>query len=159
MNGRQRFLEIIGRKSSHCGFWHGNPNPASMEYLMSAFQVKDDFELGIRLGDCCRWVPPHENGAWKHPDGRELFDALDGAPRTSLGQPGIFAECEDVREIENYAWPEVRYLDFTKTIAEIDRAVSAGQACGGISSIWCTTISGLRITSSSSIRIRRWWRL
>lgn len=134
MNGRQRFLDIINRRSDHCGFWHGNPNPASINYLYSAFQVKDDFELGIRLGDCCRWIPPHEHGAWKHPEGKKLFDALDGAPRISLGQPGIFAECEDVREIERHAWPDVRYLDFTETIAEINRTAEAGQAV--LSGMW-----------------------
>lgn len=56
-----------------------------------------------------------------------LSDIL-GKPYLSLGQPGIFAECEAGREVEKHEWPDVKYLDFSEAIAEIDRPLEAKQA-------------------------------
>lgn len=128
MTNRERFQNIIARKSDHCGFWHGNPNPASVNYLFGSFDVKDDFELGLKLGDTCRWIMPSENGMWQHPEGKPMFDVLGGQERHSLGQDGVFADCEDIREVEAFDWPDEKYVDFTETIAQIDRTIAADQA-------------------------------
>jgi uroporphyrinogen decarboxylase len=32
------------------------------------------------------------------------------------GSAGIFAECEDVRQVEDYEWPNPDYLDFTEVL-------------------------------------------
>ena len=88
MNGRERLREILAHKSDHCGFWHGNPNPASRDYIFSGLGVKDDFEMGIKLGDSCRWVMPEGCGMWQHPEGKPMFDVLGGKKRITL--QGLF---------------------------------------------------------------------
>ena len=128
MNGRERLREILAHKSDHCGFWHGNPNPASRDYIFSGLGVKDDFEMGIKLGDSCRWVMPEGCGMWQHPEGKPMFDVLGGKKRITLGQAGVFAECEDVSEVDKFDWPDEKYVDFTGTLAEIERTRAAGQA-------------------------------
>ncbi|MBQ3080455.1 MAG: hypothetical protein IJC48_10750 [Clostridia bacterium] len=125
MNRRDQFLEIINRRSVKSGFWHGCPNPASREKLFGAFGVKDDFEFGLTLGSSCRWIPA---GDYKHPEGKPMFDVLGGKERYTLGQDGVFAECEDVSEVEAFPWPEEKYIDFSDTLTEIDRTLKAGQS-------------------------------
>jgi uroporphyrinogen decarboxylase len=127
MTKREHFQAIVKRRAGHCGFWHGDPNPASRERIYSHFGVKDDFELGIKLGDTCRWVMPEKFHFWNNPD-YPMFDVLNGKKRTSLSEPGVFAETEDLAEVEGFHWPEVRYVDFSETLKEIDRAAAAGQA-------------------------------
>jgi uroporphyrinogen decarboxylase len=58
MTGKERFYAIVEGRSDTCGFWHGDPNSASIEKLYAHFGVKDDFELGLKLGSHCRWVMP-----------------------------------------------------------------------------------------------------
>ncbi len=128
MTNRERFSGIMNRTGDHCGFWHGNPNPASAEYIFNSFGVKNDFDLGVKLGDTCRWIMPCEHGMWKHPEGKPMFDVLGGQVRHSLGQPGVFADCEDVREVEAFDWPDEKYIDFSETLREIDRTIAADQA-------------------------------
>ena len=128
MTGREHLKSILNHTSDHCGFWHGCPNPASTENLFRAFDVKDDFELGVKLGSTCRWIQPESFGLYRHPEGKPMFDVLGGQERRTLSQDGVFAECEDVAEVEAFDWPEEKYVDFGPTIAQIDRAVAAGQA-------------------------------
>jgi uroporphyrinogen decarboxylase len=130
---KEHFHAIVERRAAHCGFWHGNPNPESVEKLQSYFQVKDDFELGLKLGSTCRWVMPEEYHAWTDP-ARTLFDEFGGRERVSLSEPGVFAEAGDVAEIEQFHWPDPARLDFTETLAEIERTVAAGQAV--LSGMW-----------------------
>lgn len=128
MTGREHFQAIMRRESGRCGFWHGDPNPDSIKRLYQYFGVADDFELGIKLGSICRWIMPEKFDFWQHPENQLFFDVLGGGERHSLGQPGVFAECEDVREVENFAWPNIEYVNFEKTLEEIDRTVEAEQA-------------------------------
>ncbi len=128
MTGHELFMSILNHQSSHSGFWHGCPNPASRENLFGRFSVKDDFELGLKLNSTCRWVMPESFGLYKHPEGKPMFDVLGGKERVSLNQDGVFADCEDVREVERFAWPDEKYIDLEPTIAEIDRTIAAGQA-------------------------------
>jgi uroporphyrinogen decarboxylase len=57
-----------------------------------------------------------------------MFDVLVGKKRTSLSEEGVFAETEDVAEVEAFQWPDPKYIDFTETLAEIDKTVGAEQA-------------------------------
>ena len=127
MTNRERFARILNHSSDHCGFWHGCPNPASVDYLYTAFDVKSDFELGKKLSSTCRWCMPDAFGMWRHPEGKPMFDVTGGKPRVSLGQPGVFAECESVAEVEAFDWPDEKYVDFTRTIQEIDRTIEAAR--------------------------------
>jgi uroporphyrinogen decarboxylase len=127
MTGKERFKAIVKHAAGHCGFWHGDPNPASTEKLYAYFQVKDDFELGVKLGASCRWVMPEKFNVWKNPD-HPMLDVLGGKKRTSLSEPGVFAEAEDLDVVEKFHWPDIKYMDFSETLKEIDRTVAAGQA-------------------------------
>jgi uroporphyrinogen decarboxylase len=127
MTGREHFQAIVKRRAAHCGFWHGDPNHASIEKLYSYFGVKDDFEMGIKLGSTCRWVMPEKFHLWTNPE-HPMFDTLGGKKRNSLSEPGVFAEIEDIPEVEKFQWPEIKYVDFSETLKEIDRTVAAGQA-------------------------------
>jgi uroporphyrinogen decarboxylase len=143
MTGKERVHAIIDRKSDHCGFWHGSPHSDSAKTLYPHFQVKSDFELGLRLGAICRFVSPEGNGMWQRTD-YPMFDPLNkkehtDAERRSHGQAGVFAECENVEEINAYHWPTVEDCDFTRTLAEIDKTVAAGQAV--LSGTWGSIFS------------------
>ncbi|MDR3191806.1 MAG: hypothetical protein LBT87_01935 [Treponema sp.] len=127
MTGREHFKAIVKRRASRCGFWHGAPNPASIEKLYGYFKVNDDFELGLKLGADCRWVMPEKFHLWTNPD-YPMFDVLNGKKRASLSEPGVFAETEDTAEVEKFHWPDMRHIDFSETLKEIDRTLAAGQA-------------------------------
>jgi uroporphyrinogen decarboxylase len=133
MTGKEHFKAIVKHQASHCGFWHGDPNPASITKLYAHYGVKDDFELGLKLGADCRWCMPEKFHAWTNPE-RPIFDVLGGKKRTSLSEAGVFAETEDMAEIEKFPWPEIKYIDFTETLKEIDRTIAAGQAV--LSGMW-----------------------
>ena len=128
MNGRERLTDILSYKSDHCGFWHGNPNWKCRDRIFSELGVKNDFEMGLMLGDSCRWVMPEEFGMWTHPENKPLWDVLGGKERKSLSQPGVFGDCEDVSEVEAFDWPDEKYLDFTRTIEQLDATHAKGQA-------------------------------
>ena len=127
MTGKERFHAIVKKTSDHSGFWHGDPNPASIDRIYSYFNVKNDFELGLKLGAHCRWVMPEKFHAWTRTD-VPMFDVLGGRARHSLGEGGVFAETEDIAEVEAFHWPDPKYIDFTETLAEIDKTIAAGQA-------------------------------
>ena len=142
MTNKEHFLQITERNSDRCAFWHGVPHGESLAGLYRYFGVKDDFELGIRLGSVCRYVSPEANGMWTLPGNPvgpaapPMFDVIGSASRVSLSQEGIFADCEDVDEIHKHRWPDAKNCDFTKTIAEIDRTIAADQAV--LSGTWGT---------------------
>ena len=46
-----------------------------------------------------------------------MFDIMGGKEKHFHGQGGVFAECEDVAEVERFAWPELKYVDFTDSFA------------------------------------------
>ena len=127
MTAKERFRLIMERKSDRCGFWHGYPNPASLDIIYPYFGVKDDFELGLKLGSVFRWVMPERHDLWKNPE-HPMFDVLGGKERLSLSQPGVFAGCDSASEVYDFHWPELKDCDLSGTIAEIDRTVKAGQA-------------------------------
>ncbi|MDR0314063.1 MAG: hypothetical protein LBI14_10770 [Treponema sp.] len=127
MTGKEQFHAIVEGRSLSCGFWHGDPNPASIEKLYAYFNVKNDFELGLKLGAHCRWVMPEKCNIWTKA-GEPMFDVLNGKKRTSLSEAGVFAETEDIAEVEAFHWPDPAYIDFTGTLEEIDKTVAAGQA-------------------------------
>ena len=131
-SGRARFLSIMAHESDHSGFWHGDPNHASIHTINAHFHVEDDFALGLMLRSDCRWVMPEKFGVWPHK--APMFDVLGGVARHSLGQDGFFADCEDVAEVEAFPWPDPADCDFTDTLKEIDRTIEAGQAV--LSGMW-----------------------
>jgi uroporphyrinogen decarboxylase len=134
MSNKDHFHSILNRSACRSAFWHGDPNPASVEGVYAHFNVADDFELGLKLGSVFRWVMPEKYGFWHKPGQRDMFDPLGGAERKSLSQEGVLAGCESVREVEAHNWPEIAHCDFSKTIDEIKRTAAAGQAV--VSGTW-----------------------
>ena len=133
MTGKERFNAIVEGISDTCGFWHGDPNPASMEKLYAYFKVANDFELGLKLGSICRWVRPEECHAWTKNE--PIFDVLGGRQRSTLAEGGVFSETEDPAEVDDFPWPDAAYMDYAETIKEMDKTVAAGQAV--LSGAWC----------------------
>jgi uroporphyrinogen decarboxylase len=130
MTGKEHFHAIVNREAVHCGFWHGNPNEASIEKLHAHFGVKNDFELGLKLGSTCCWVYTEGWTDTEHP----MFDTTGGKKRESLDGAGVFADVEDAQEIERAYWPDIASMDFTETLRRVDLAVAAGQAV--LSGMW-----------------------
>lgn len=73
------------------------------------------------------YVPHHDRTYYRHPEGKPVFDISGGKPRESLTQPGVFADCEDIREVEAFDWPDPTYLDLTDTLHYIDNMHDKGK--------------------------------
>ena len=120
LTGRERMQAIFAGGADRCAFWHGNPHEDTTKIYWPYFGVKDDLELGFKLGDDFAWM--YGDMGWKHPEGAPMFDVLGGKPRASLSQPGIFADTTSTGEVEAFPWPDLKYLDFTELIARTERA-------------------------------------
>lgn len=157
MDGKERIRRILNREpSDRVGFWLGNPADETKKKYYKHFGIQEDLEselekqkekdsilltkkggrtdleLAIKLNSDLIWVSPElDLSSWKHPEGKPMFDVFAGKPRKSLNQPGIFAECESIKEIEEFEWPNARYLDFSNCIARLDDASSNGMAVVG----------------------------
>lgn len=120
MNSREKVKRIFERSSEGTiGFWTGNPHGETAKIYMEKLNYTNMEELFGYLHDDCRWVIA--DSAYKHPEGKPMFDVLGGKERSSLGEEGCFAECESLQEVEDYPWPNPDYLDFTGVIEEIRR--------------------------------------
>jgi len=129
MDSREKIGRIFALASDGtAGFWTGNPHADTLRMYLERLGFSQAEELYRHLGDDCRWIPA--DSAYRHPEGRPMFDVLGGKRRVSLSQPGCFAECGSVQEVEAYPWPDPDYLDFSRVIARIeqhrDKAVFTG---------------------------------
>jgi hypothetical protein len=81
---------------------------ASVLLAKSAGQEEIDFNLAI--GSDMIWISPElDMRCWRHPEGKPMWDCFR-QKRVSLGEGGVFAECEDVREVEAFDWPDPKHL-------------------------------------------------
>jgi uroporphyrinogen decarboxylase len=122
MAGRRDLVRrlIAGEAVERCGFWLGNPNVDTWPILHRYFGTTSEEELRQKLGDDCRWIcPQFYPGAYRDPDGRQLFD--EGLDRKKHMAPPL-AHCDTVAEIERFAWPRAEYLDFDACLAGLRRA-------------------------------------
>ena len=129
MTGRERIRAIFsGRAADRCGFWMGNPHWESWPLYYEAFGVSD--EAGVRryLGDEMLWV---YQGDYRHPEGKPEFD-LQRRDR-GLSAAGVFADCEDVAEVEAFDWPNPDYMDFSRQLDMLRNAGDLYRAGG----MWC----------------------
>jgi len=146
MTGRERTQAILNRKpADRTGFWLGNPSDgakfayykhlgipcaaadtwASAEGHYTTYSGTEDIEMGKLLSSDLMWFAPDlENGNYKHPEGKPIFDTSGGLGGTS----GVFTETEDVAEVDNYEWPNPDYMDFTHTEMLIERASAENMA-------------------------------
>ena len=131
MTGRERFRALLkNRKADKAGFWMGNPHDDTLPAYYRYFGADSKEALGASLHDDFMWLPAELN-YWRHPQGEPVFDLLGGQERRSLGQPGVFADCEDVREVDAFHWPEVKYIDLDLLEADTDKALARGMGVAG----------------------------
>ncbi|MCP4756941.1 MAG: hypothetical protein GY866_39265 [Proteobacteria bacterium] len=124
MTSRERIRSIIARKKAdRCGFWLGNPDEASWRIYKEHFGTDSKEEIRRRLGDDVRWISPHFMlGTYGGVENMEMF--LAGLDKSSHGQAGPFADCEDVGEVASFNWPDARQLNFDETL---DRLRNTGE--------------------------------
>lgn len=134
MTGQERFRALLkGRKADRPGFWIGNPHDDTVDMYFRYFQVKSKEELACKLHDDFAWLPA-DLSCWRHPEKKPIFDVLGGQQRHSLGQAGVFAECEDAKDVERFAWPDAKYIDLDLLEHLIDAATLNGM--GVASGTW-----------------------
>ena len=127
MTGRERFCRLIRKeKADHIGFWMGDPISETRRVYMKKTGVKNAGELSVYMKDDFRWIAP-DYKCWVGKD--PMFDVLNGEARTSLSQPGMFADCEDAAEIYGYGnMPNPEDIDLDRLEALLDEAHASGMA-------------------------------
>lgn len=154
----RELIEATIRRAGHggaSGFWVGHPAAETKSIYSEALglgglrqeaRVKGsillsdncdsrEIEFQEAIGSDLVWVSPElDPAAWKHPGGRPMWDCFDHN-RASLCDAGVFAECEDVAEVEAFAWPDPAYLDFSSTVENTRIAYEKGLAVFG--GMWC----------------------
>lgn len=118
MTSRERIRAIIAKKKTdRCGLWLGWPHADSWPAIHRYFGTATDEEFRRLLKDDLRWIIA---GAYRHPQGKPMFDMQRKGP--GHGAAGAFGECESVQEVEDFEWPDPRYLDFTETLKKLRSA-------------------------------------
>lgn len=129
MNRRDRIRAIIaGEPADRCGLWLGNPHPDTWPLLHQYFGTSTEEQLRQALNDDLRWIPA---GVYKHPGGKPMFDVQRTGEE--LGAGGAFAGCEDVRQVEDFEWPNPDFLDFSEVLGTLREAGDVYRAGG----FWC----------------------
>ena len=106
MTHKERILAAIDNKpTDRTPIWLGCPHGEAEPGLFEHFGVSDVLGLQKVIDDDMRWFEAH----WIHPEGLPALDAMGGKPKTSHNQPGIFANCESVKEVEDTYWPDPQY--------------------------------------------------
>lgn len=129
MIDRDKIKQILNRTSSGgCGFWLGQPHADTESIYLNKLALSNIEQFREMIKDECRWY--YADCAYKHPEGKPMFDPLIGAQRHSHGDEGCFSDCTNADEVKKYPWPNPDYLNFTdiiKTIKEkSDKAVFSG---------------------------------
>ncbi len=133
MQRRERFKALLSAApTDRQGFWLGNPHEDALPIYLEYFGARDHLDLADKIQDDFWWEMAENS--WAHPEGAPIFDPLGGKERISLSQDGIFAECEDWREVERYPWPDARFLDLDALERKIDSARARGM--GVASGCW-----------------------
>ncbi|MFZ5517942.1 MAG: uroporphyrinogen decarboxylase family protein [Candidatus Zhuqueibacterota bacterium] len=131
MTSREIVRTIIsGKEADRVGFWLGKPHADTEPIYIKAFGQKDIEGVRRFLGDDMRWINPQWI-SYKHPAGRPIFDMQRKGKELSAA--GIFSDCEDAAEVDDFPWPNPDYLDFTATLQHLDQAGDVYRASG----FWC----------------------
>ena len=118
MNSRERIKAIVaGKPADRCGLWLGNPLPEALPAFHAYFGTSTEEELRQLLHDDFRWYHACSAPVYKHPEGKPIFDLKRKGE--CHGEAGPFAECEDVRQVEDFEWPNPDYLDFSELLRQL----------------------------------------
>lgn len=160
MNRRALIEKSIARKTHEKNaFWIGHPSAeakkiyyselgigshkktelelhnAESSVLLSDQPDLEELEFNIALESDMMWISPElDLSAWKHPEGKPMWDCFPNG-RESLNAPGVFANCEDAKEVEKFQWPNPDYLDFSNVVQLTKKAYDKGLAVFG--GMWC----------------------
>ncbi len=131
MTGKERFDLIMERRSDTCGFWHGNVDDRAMDSMLDYLGCKggDQYDIGLRLNDTIHWITA--DSGYRSPDNRPALDPYYNImSHKNLGDSGFFAEYtdSDVAKVKDYPWPDLKHLDFTDVIQQVERANKDGFA-------------------------------
>ncbi len=131
MTARERVKTIFaGRQADRTGFWLGKPHEQTWPLYLRAFGCKDEESLRRLLGDDLRWVCLQYT-CYRHPEGKPIFDTR---PRDrALSAAGVFADCEDPREVAAFPWPDPDLLVFDEWLRALEVAGEVYRASG----FWC----------------------
>lgn len=117
-NGKQIIKDIAYHKNTEkCGYWTGIPRWDTQELYIKKSGCENMEELFSNLGDNCRWITA--DSSYRAFNGIYMFDPNPGKVRKSYSEPGIFADCEKISDIDKYPWPEINDINFTDKINEI----------------------------------------
>jgi len=130
MKHRERIRAIVaGDSADRCGLWLGNPHSDSWPALHAYFKTSTEEEMRRKLSDDLRWIcPQFFPDAYHDPNGYGLFDS--GVKKTQHGQAGPLADCEDVKELESFHWPNPDWLRFDQCLAALRQAGDVYRASG-----------------------------
>lgn len=132
MTGKERISRILKRqKVDRSGFWMGNPHADALKIYLSAFQVETLEELSAKLRNDLVWINGEE-AVWR--SALPYLDPLGGKKRCSLNQDGIFADCEDVHEVDTAYWPNASNFDFDSLQSRF--AIAKAQQVAVFSGMW-----------------------
>lgn len=121
MTSREKVLQTFLHSNTQYGvMWTGHPNEKTVPIYAVEWGIEESREAIFNyLSDDCRWI--NADPAYHHPDGIGLFDTSYGVERKTLSAPGCFANAEKPSDLDDYPWPDVKYLDFTQIYREIDK--------------------------------------
>ena len=128
MTSRERVKAIIaGEKPDRCAFWLGMPHPDTWPIYLKQFGFTEEEQLRQYLQDDVRWICAEWN-TYKHPKGQPLFNMA----RVGISDEAcpVFADCEDVAEVEAHDWPNPDYLDFSSIVEQLKSAGDVYRASG-----------------------------
>ncbi len=113
----------------------GEARNAESSVLMAKSIGIEEIDFNLAIGSDMTWISPElDLRCWQHPEGKPMWDSFKGK-RESLGEGGVFAECENVREIEAFDWPDPKYLNLESVLRETRYASEKGLAVFG--GMWC----------------------
>lgn len=157
MTGKEKIDKILNREEvDGVGFWLGNPADETKDIYYKHFGIMEDahsenemhnmeasvlrtkkggfadLDLAQAVGSDMVWLSPELDPAtWSHPQGKPMWDVTGGKKREHLGQAGVFADVEDVNELDDFEWPSVEHLDFSHTKSLVVEANKRGMAVFG----------------------------
>ena len=104
--------------------------------VLKSSKVDDaEIEFNLKIGSDMIWVSPEfDLKSWRHPEGKPMWDCFK-EKRVGLGDPGVFAECDSLSEVEAFDWPDPGYLDFSASVEYLKKADESGLAVFG--GMWC----------------------
>jgi len=78
-----------------------------------------------------RMAPDFNGEVYKHPQGKPIWDCYT-EEHVSMETGNIFADCEDISEIENFEfWPNPDYMDISKSVEDTKYAYEQGMVVFG----------------------------